>query len=251
MSGWSGDAPQRTSARGILRAFRQLPEALRSRWRARELGVVSDAEAFRRMQPAYFHDRFSALAVNPERPRVLFVSPYPILPPTHGGGLFMYYTLRELSRWCEVHAIVMLDYADQREANEELLRYCATAEFYVRTTDRDPHLGSITPHAVHEFQSPRVEWLIQRQTLLHGIDVIQLEYTSLGQYGRRFQRLACALFEHDVYFQSIGRALPYVRSPVSQVKARFEYLRALRFELGLLPALRPYPGLHRGEQAVP
>ena len=67
---------------------------------------------------------------------MLFVSPYPICPPTHGGGLFMYGTLRELSRSCEVHAIVMLDYASQRPANEELFRYCATVEFYVRTADR-------------------------------------------------------------------------------------------------------------------
>jgi len=71
--------------------------------------------------------------------------------------------------------------------------------------------------------------------LLHRIDVIQLEYTALGQYARPFNRLACALFEHDVYFQSIGRSLPFMRSPVERLKARFEYLRAIRFELKLLP----------------
>ncbi|HWE51624.1 MAG TPA: glycosyltransferase [Bryobacteraceae bacterium] len=239
LAAWSGDAPGRPSGRGILRAFAQLPKAIGSRWKARSLAVIGDTEAFLRTQPAYFHDRFSAhgeeTGATPRRLKVLFVSPYPIFPPTHGGGLFMYYTLRELSRWCEVHAIVMLDYANQRAANEELLQYCQTVEFYVRTADRNPHLASITPHAVHEFHSPRVEWLIQRQCLLHGIDVIQLEYTMLGQYGRRFKHLVCALFEHDVYFQSIGRALPFMRSPVDKAKARFEYLRALRFELRLLP----------------
>jgi len=235
MTAWAGVLPGRTSARGILRAFARLPRAMRSRWMARRLATMDDSEAFRRAQPAYFHDRFSVLPANPDRPRVLFVSPYPICPPTHGGGLFMYSTLRELSRWCEVHAIVMLDYASQKEPNEELLRYCRTVEFYVRTADRDPHLASITPHAVHEFHTPRIEWLIQRQILLHRIDVIQLEYTALGQYGRRFNRLACALFEHDVYFQSIGRSLPFMRSPAGKLKARFEYLRALRFELKLLP----------------
>jgi O-antigen biosynthesis protein len=232
---WSGDSPTRTSARGILRAFMQLPRAIRSRWNARALAMLDDSEAFRRPQPAHFHDRFSQLPAAPVRPRVLFVSPYPICPPTHGGGLFMYGTVRELSRSCEVHAIVMLDQASQREANEELQRYCRTVEFYVRTADHDPHLASIVPHAVHEFQNPRVEWLIQRQTLLHRIDVIQLEYTALGQYARRFERVVCALFEHDVYFQSIGRSLPFVRSPIDRLKARFEYLRAIRFELKLLP----------------
>lgn len=235
MTAWSGYSPTRTSARGILRALLQLPAAARSRWSARHLAVIDDAEAFRRPQPAYFHDRFSVLEPNPARPRVLFVSPYPICPPTHGGALFMYSTLRELSKSCEMHAIVMLDYASQLEANRELLQICRTVEFHVRTADRDPHLASIMPHAVHEFQKPEVEWLIQRQTLLQQIDVIQLEYTALGQYARRFRRLVCALFEHDVYFQSIARALPYIRSPVDCLKARFEYLRAIRFELRLLP----------------
>lgn len=235
VTAWGGDAPGRTSARGILRALAQLPRAIRSRWIARRLAAIDDSEAFRRAQPAYFHDRFSPLPAEPDRPRVLFVSPYSICPPTHGGGLFMYSTLRELSRWCEVHAIVMLDYASEREPNEELRQYCRTVEFFLRTADRDPHLASITPHAVHEFHTPRVEWLIQRQVLLQRIDVIQLEYTALGQYARPFRRLVCALFEHDIYFQSIARSLLFMRGPVERLKARFEYLRAIRYELKLLP----------------
>jgi len=231
----SGYSPTRTSTRAILRAFQQLPHALRARWTARTLAVVDDAEAFRRAQPAYFHDRFSSLPARPARPRVLFVSPYPICPPVHGGGLFMYGTLRALARSCDVNAIVMLDDASQRPANEELLNYCETVEFFVRRVDRDPHLASIVPHAVHEFQIQEFKWLIERQTLLRRIDVIQLEYTTLGQYVRPFRRIVCALFEHDVYFQSVARSLPFVRSPADRLKARFEYLRAIRFELQLLP----------------
>ena len=219
---------------GVLRAFRQLPAALRSRWRARSLSAVSDCEAFRRSKPDWFHDRFSRF--ENARMRVLFVSPYSVYPPTHGGGVFMYNTIRELSRHCEVHAIILLDYAYERAANEEeLAKFCASAEFIVRENDKNPHLASITPHAVHEFHTPGIAWLIQRQTLLHRIDVIQLEYTALGQYARRYRRLVCALFEHDVYFQSIGRALPFMRSPIDRIKARFEYLRAIRYELNLLP----------------
>jgi GT2 family glycosyltransferase/glycosyltransferase involved in cell wall biosynthesis len=235
VTAWSGYAPGRASAWGILRAFRQLPAALRSRWSARSLAIVDDDEAFRRSQPAWFHDRFSPLVPGPARPHVLFVSPYPICPPTHGGGLFMYHTLRELACWCEVHAIVLLDTPDQVEPNLELKRYCQTVEFYIRTADRDPHLGSIAPHALHEFWRPEIEWMIQRQMLIHQIDVLQLEYTALGQYARRFNRVVCALFEHDVYFQSVGRALPFMRSPLARLKARFEYLRSIRYELRMLP----------------
>ena len=235
VSAWSGPAPGRSNAPGILRAFLQLPGALRSRWLARSLAVVTDTEAFRRPRPSYFHDRFSAHDPGPPRPRVLFVSPYAIAPPTHGGGVFMYYILRQLARSCEVHLIVMLDSESERAAHSELHDCCASMEFVVRTASRNPHLASITPHAVQEFHTRQTEWLMERQTLLHSIDVIQLEYTALGQYAHRYRNLVCALFEHDVYFQSIGRSLEFVRSPVDKVKARFEYLRAIRFELGLLP----------------
>ncbi len=235
VTAWSGTAAGRTGARGILRALRQLGGGLRSRWQARSLATISDSEVFLRSRPDFFHDRFSELERSPERPRMLFVSPYPICPPTHGGGVFMYNTLRQLCRWCDVHAIVMLDYAHERAANEELLKYCKTVEFVVREYVRDPGLGSIRPFAVREFHTPEVEWLIERQILKHRIDVIQLEYTALGQYARRYRRLACALFEHDVYFQSISRALPFMKSPLDQFKACFEYLRAIRYELGLLP----------------
>ena len=239
MNAWSGAAPGqnpgRATAMGILRAAKQIPGALRSRWHARSLAFVSDSEVFRRSRPAIFHDRFSPLPAEPGRPRVLFVSPYPVCPPTHGGAVFMFYTLRELARHCDVHAIVMLDYDHERAANEELRRFCRSVEFVVRRNSRNPHLASITPHAVHEFQTPELEWLIERQILLHRIDIVQLEYTALGQYARRFERVVCAIFEHDVYFQSIARALPFIRSPLDRLKARFEYIRAIRFELGLLP----------------
>src|SRR5262249_25364267 len=42
------------------------------------------------------------------------------------------------------------------------------------------------------------------------------------------------LFEHDVRFQSIGRGLGYLPG-LRDLKARIEYLRALRYELRALP----------------
>ena len=90
MTGWSGNLPGRASAGGILRAFGQIPRAMRSRFVARQsLATVDDSGSVpAAAQPAYFHDRFSPLPAElPERPHILFVSPYPICPPTHGGGV--------------------------------------------------------------------------------------------------------------------------------------------------------------------
>ena len=100
-------------ARRISRASRARRFSFRERWfpalRARRLAAISDTEAFRRPLGGHFRDTFSQLPARPDRLRVLFVSPYPICPPVHGGGVFMYQTVRELARLCELHLIVLLD----------------------------------------------------------------------------------------------------------------------------------------------
>ncbi len=230
-----GDEAGRANLASLWRAFTQLPGALRSRWNAHALATISDTETFLRPRAGHFRDRFAAPATPPQKPRVLFVSPYPIIPPVHGGGVFMYETLRELVKLCEVHVVVMLDYESQLEANLGLREFCASAEFYVRGAGHERNLGSTAPHAIEEFRLPDVQWLIHRQIFEKQIDLMQLEYTALGQYAEPYHRLACVLFEHDIYFQSIARGLEFMRNPVEKIKARWEYLRAIRYELAMLP----------------
>jgi GT2 family glycosyltransferase len=229
-----GDSPRRASLSGLGRGFLQLVGAMRSRWRARSLAVVSDTEAFRRPLGGYFRDRFSMIERDPKRLRVLFVSPYPICPPLHGGGVFMLGTLRELAKVAEVHVIALLELLEQQEANDRLREFCASVELPVRPGGRLGASTSIAPHAVQEFASADIEWLIHRQMYLRDIDVLQLEYTPLTQYAGRFERLASVVFEHDIYFQSIARGMAHASS-VPRSKAAYEYLRALRYELKHLP----------------
>ncbi|MGD0045458.1 MAG: glycosyltransferase [Bryobacteraceae bacterium] len=230
-----GEIAGRPTVAALGRAFVRLPQAVRSRWRARGLAAIGDTEAFRRPLGGYFRDRFGSLAAAPEPLRVLFVSPYPICPPVHGGGVFMYQTLREMAGLAEVHVAGLLDFAWQEEDNLELRQFCASAEWLVRSNGHPKHGGPLEPYAVREFHSEELEWLIHRQIYLQSIDVVQLEYTVLAQYRCDFRRIPMALFEHDVYFQSIGRGLGRQAGFTAELKARVEYLRALRYELRALP----------------
>jgi glycosyltransferase involved in cell wall biosynthesis len=232
----TGDVPGRANLDGWWRAFRQLPGAVASRWRARSLAVVDDTEAFRRPLGGYFRDRFGddRLEACPTL-RVLFLSPYPICPPVHGGGVFMYQTLRELAKLATVHVVAMLEQPSQAAAQEDLRSFCASAEFLVRSPIHENSLGSMRPHAVSEFANDDLDWLIHRQIYLKRIDVVQLEYTPLGQYARAYSHIPTILFEHDIYFQSIARGLPLMPGTLARIKARYEYLRALRYELRMLP----------------
>lgn len=230
-----GDSPERSNLAGLWRAFLQLPAALGSRWRALALATVSDTEAFRRPLAGYFRDRFERLPESPDKPSVLFVSPYPICPPVHGGGVFMYQTALELAPLCALHLVILLDHEWERRQHAELEGKAASVEYLVRTEGKPKELGSIIPFSVREFASADLEWLLHREIYLRQIDVLQLEYTALGQYVAEFRQIACVLFEHDVYFQSISRAWPGMRGATRKMKAAFEYLRALRYELNILP----------------
>jgi glycosyltransferase involved in cell wall biosynthesis len=231
----AGDYPQRASFAGLAVATLQLPRALVSRARAGRLARVSDREAFRRPLGGQFRDVFAPTATG-DPLRVLFVSPYPILPPVHGGAVFMSQTIKELARLVELHAIVLLDYPHQREPHTELDRMCASVEYIVRMEGRQKAIGSIVPYAVREFRNPDLAWLIHRQIYARKIDVLQLEYTVLGQYAGRFRGIPSILFEHDVYFQSIARRLPFITGLTTKIQARWEYLRSLRYELRMLRA---------------
>jgi GT2 family glycosyltransferase/glycosyltransferase involved in cell wall biosynthesis len=230
-----GDSPERANFAGLWRAFRQLPGAIGARARARRLAVIDDKEAFRRPLGGYFRDRFAVLTKERERLSVLFCSPYPICPPIHGGGVFMYQTALELTCLCDLHLLILLDYEWQREPHVELERQVASVEYLVRPEGNEKQFGSILPHAVREFASQELEWRIHREMYVREIDVVQLEYTTLSQYGGDYRRIACVLFEHDIYFQSIARGAANPRGLIAKAKARYEYLSALRYELRALP----------------
>jgi|SRR5579871_2120713 len=230
-----GDALGRPNLRALWQASKQLVEAGGSRWRARGLARISDTEAFRRPLGGFYRDRFAPVEPAPERLRVLFVSPYPICPPVHGGGVFMYQTLRQLARLAEVHVVELLDLVEQEKDNQELREFCASVEWIVRPNGEPHGAASAVPRAIREFANEDVEWLIHRQLYQKQIDVLQLEYLPMAQYRGPYHRIASALFEHDIYFQSIARGLRHSAGGLAEVKARFEYLRALRYELRTLP----------------
>jgi GT2 family glycosyltransferase/glycosyltransferase involved in cell wall biosynthesis len=236
LSWLAGDSPERTNFAGIARATWQLPQAIASRARARSLATVSDTEAFRRPLGGYFRDTFSLQRERPDgRMGVLFVSPYPICPPVHGGGVFMYQTVTAMARLCDLHLIVLLDHAHQREPHAELERICGSVEYILRMQGAQKAIGSILPFAVREFRNTELRWMIQRKIYQNRIDVLQLEYTVMGQYAGGFRHIPSIVFEHDVYFQSVARRMPFIRGLFPRIRARWEYLRALRYELRMLP----------------
>lgn len=236
MALFAGDAPGRANFPGLLRAAWQLPQACAARWRARSLAVVDDKEAFRRPLGGYYRDRFQAADIRATKPRVLFVSPYGLAPASHGGAVFMQFAVKELSKHCEVHLVALLDEEWERAAHQELAPYTASMQFIVRMTGQPRAAFSLLPGSVTEFASADLAWLLHRTMQTRQIDVLQIEYTNLGQYGGEFHHILTAIFEHDIYFQSIQRQLLTNPSLLFRIPATIEYLKAMHWELNMLPA---------------
>ena len=198
--------------------------------------MIDDTEAFRRPLGGYFRDRFAAMPAQAGAPARAVRFALPDLPararrrrlhvpdaagagapvraaPGRAAGLPR--TSGPPTRTCEAFA--------------------PRPSSWCRPMRGRPSAASILPHAVREFAIHDLDWLIHRQIQTREIDVLQLEYTPLGQYAGDFQRLACALFEHDVYFQSIARGWTLSAGPGRKAEGALEYLRALRYEMRMLP----------------
>lgn len=226
----AGPGPMRPSPRAFLSAVGRTFGACRARMRAHRLAMINDTEALRRPLGGYFRDCFAPMETSPQELNVLFVSPYSISPPIHGGAVFMHETVQRLNELCRLHLLCLVDEPEERPSNIEFGSSCASARIIARWKDHSHSRSVILPHAVQHFWHPEFEWNLHKEIYQKEIDVLQLEYTQLAIYAPEFKRIGSFLFEHDVYFQSVWRGIAGETSSSLRWKRFYEYLRALRFE---------------------
>lgn len=226
----------RAAGPGLAKAFARLPLLLRSRLMAHELAAIPDSEALLRQRAGYFRDRFDAPAeAVPDRLRVLFLSPYAIEPPLHGGAVFMRALLHSAGRLVDMHVMSFVDFSEQVGPHEALAPFCASLQFHLRRHTTPKGASVVIPRVVHEFADRDFEWALQRTIYLRKIDAIQIDYTMMAQYGGAYSSIPCFLFEHDLAFQSLGRRL---RSERLEPRGLVAYMQLLHYELTMLPQFR-------------
>jgi glycosyltransferase involved in cell wall biosynthesis len=139
-------------------------------------------------------------------------------------------TLRSLAALAEVHLIAFVEKPEQIAAQAPLALLCASTQFFLRNIVPSKNPSTTIPHAIREFTDPEFAWAIDRTVYLRQIDVVQIDYTVLGHYAARYRQIPCILFEHDIFFQSLGRR---IQAGKISYAALIEYLRMLRYELCL------------------
>ena len=232
-----GSSSSKPDSRAFLQAARQSIRAAGHRATARRMAEISDAEALRRPLGGFFRDRYHRLRGGSESDlNVLFVSPYPIEPPTHGGAVFMKQAVDGLAARCRLHLLCLVERDEDFQAHGDLAGRCASAELVLHDPRGQQDAPMLWPQSAQSYWDPNLLWRIHRTILARRIDIVQLEYAQLASYGEQFRQIVCCLFEHDLHFQSVQRAV-FANVPAASLRLGYEYLRALRFELKALPRL--------------
>ena len=171
------------------------------------------------------------------RPRILMVSPYAIYPPDHGGGVRLYNLIRRLSCHCDLHLLIFTRSESEAEQRAALQPYAKSVRFHPWQPRPYYDRWGLQPTFAMLFKSDAVRSLIRQIVSDERIDVLQLEYTELGQYGaERYDGVKTVLTLHDISFRS------YARRRKAGMRRRYrldkafglsvvDWMRLFRFEL--------------------
>ena len=266
--GWQTET--RTTAGAFLLALKRLPQALRARRAALLRSIISDRQVFERVRPSVFRESFSSPAMqapqlgakapvpgisglisHSDGPlNILFVSPYAIYPALHGGAVFMLQAIQELATRHNLFVLTFVDSLAEVESNRALEQWARKVEIVVRKhpLGRPFHICS---HAQQAFYDPEFAALLDKMVYLHDIDLIQFEYTQLAQYRLPLRKVPQCLFEHDIYFRSVGRQfLAGSGGWVAKAHELLEWLRGLRYEVRVIEQFDAVFTCHEQEQRV-
>ena len=176
---------------------------------------------------------------SPRQPRVLLVSPYPISPPHHGGGVRLLNLIRQLADESELNLLVFSTSEDNDQQRADLEPWARTVHFHHWQPRFDPGWWHLQPPNAGLFYSDEAARQIAHLLATLRIDILQLEYAELGQYGLpRFADVKVVLTEHDLAFRQHWRRRKmgfHNRFPEGNAFGATlgDWLRLLRYELAV------------------
>ncbi|MEM7480147.1 MAG: glycosyltransferase [Acidobacteriota bacterium] len=172
------------------------------------------------------------------RPRVLLVSPYALYPTDHGGAVRIFHLLREASAEVDLHVVVFSRDDDNSAQREALAPYCTSLHFHRWQPSLKADFWGLTPPGAQLFRSADVTERLQSLVSAYDIDILQLEFTELGQYATRVAVPKTVLTEIDITFRSRSRRRAagfhrrYIHDRVFGT-SRGDWMRLFRYEVAV------------------
>lgn len=213
VSGRSDSNSEDAGAGGWMRDVLRWPAALIARttglvYLATTVGWEQLAAQGRRTlrQPSTAPSRKSTVEAQGRQPRVLLVSPYPIYPPNHGGGVRLFNLIQRLSEHCELHLLIFSQSGEDAAQRQALSGWTRSIHFHHWQPGYALSGFHLEPPNARLFASKEAAQQISELLDSKSIDILQLENTELGQYGlREFPGVKTVLTEIDLAFQQHRR----------------------------------------------
>jgi glycosyltransferase involved in cell wall biosynthesis len=184
--------------------------------------------------------------------KILVVTPYfPHPRAGHGGGEYVYGLVQQLA---VSHEVTLLSFLSRQE--QDLVEDVRTLPIRLITISRGKdrqrsfvhNVGlafrralqlarSIVlwePYYVSKFYHPRMARTIARETTLARYDIVQIEYSQMGQYAKFVRSGRTVLREHDVSFRPAYRNFRRSKSLLRKGIAYVEWCRWARYEPGMI-----------------
>jgi len=134
------------------------------------------------------------------RPRVLVVSPYPLVPAYQGGSTRILRLLERLAPSCDLFLFTFAQSSDD-PAQRRALEPCFRKIVVHRREDSSPAPPwDLRPVSARNLASETVREKLADLVWSEGIDVVQLEFTELGQFADACAPARVVLVEHDLAF---------------------------------------------------
>jgi ribosomal-protein-alanine acetyltransferase len=153
------------------------------------------------------------------RRRIGVLSPFSPYPLSHGGAVRLWNLLREMAKEFDVY---LFFFREQETAAglRPLLEFVTAIGMVTKPRYRRPRWASLAPPEVLEYESPPMRRLLDRAIRERGIELMQIEYTQLGNYAGNI------LVEHDVTFDLYAQ----IRERTPSLAAWWDWKRWLMFE---------------------
>ncbi len=180
--------------------------------------------------------------------KILIISPYLPHPKCgHGAGVFIYGLIEHLMY---KHQITLLSFCDEREMklSDDVIKLPIECHFIFRSKGVQRNIFSNIslsilrlyqflrsvilwqPYYVSKFRHRKMKRLILELTKERSYDIVQIEYTQMGQYVGYVKSGKTVLHELDVSFRPAFRRYKNSRSFFRRIIAYIEWCRWAKFE---------------------
>jgi len=160
---------------------------------------------------------------------VLFVTAYPPVLQSHGGGFRMYNNIRILAEKHRVHVLSFVMNDEEEDSLKSLQPICESVRGVRRIPDFSPHWLSLVPFLAREFSTPEMHRAVDGMLRAQKIEVLHCEYLQMAQFRR--SGVFSVLTAHDLQSKNAHEAFEKETDPVEKVRLFYRWMQMLHYEV--------------------